>query len=201
MEDSKLLNQPQSGQPMCIHTTWCNQCRVAARHDLAFAFSLPPFLFLFCLFSCSLTQARQYFFFFNIWQKHDKQSISSELGPCGHTIPGCSLSAVIVHSHTYCFAIARTLLKPATLRAVKMYLQPALQENVEMLKEQIKEECATLDSALFRLMVQLSPSFFCTMNIAEDDKKSYLESGLHPSTNSQLYKCVWPVFCQSVRTE
>lgn len=37
---------------------------MAARHDLAFAFSLPPFLFLFCLFSCSLTQARQYFFFF-----------------------------------------------------------------------------------------------------------------------------------------
>lgn len=39
-------------------------------------------------------------------------------------------------------------------------------------------------------LVHLPPSFFCTMNTALDDRKSYLESGLQSLKKSQLHKSV-----------
>lgn len=45
---------------------------------------------------------------FNIWQKHDKQSISLELVHAAPTIPGCTLSAVTVRRHKYSKAPAQT---------------------------------------------------------------------------------------------
>lgn len=61
----------------------------------------------------------------------------------------------------------------------------------------MKEGYATLDSALFWLMVHLSPSFFSTMNTATDDRKPCLKSGLQSCLEKKKnlnFTKVWLVF-------
>ncbi len=139
----------------------------------------------------------------HIWQKHDKQSISSELVHAAPTIPRCTLSVGIVHRHTYCFTIAQTLLRPSIVRPAEAYWHPALLDNFELWCKKKKKEkkkksrwmenYAALDSALFWVTVHLSPLFFAQWTMHKMTRNPALNTVCSLPKNLSFTR-VWLVF-------
>lgn len=183
-------------------TTWFNQrcvCRRFHSHFLHFFFSF--FLSLQLLYyssqRCVSASGR------NMTSSPSLQSSSTQPPP---TIPGCTLSAVIVHSGTYHFEkIVQMLLKPTIFRGCWSVstASPARKERKKerkcgavKLKKRMKAEHTSPRRCI--ILVDGSPVtlMLWTMNAPQDDKKTRAANLVcgrprQKKETSTLQKCDW----------
>lgn len=183
-------------------TTWFNQrcvCRRFHSHFLHFFFSF--FLSLQLLYyssqRCVSASGR------NMTSSPSLQSSSTQPPP---TIPGCTLSAVIVHSRTYHFEkIVQMLLKPTIFRGCWSVstASPARKERKKerkcgavKLKKRMKAEHTSPRRCI--ILVDGSPVtlMLWTMNAPQDDKKTRAANLVcgrprQKKETSTLQKCDW----------
>lgn len=129
---------------------------------------------------------------FNIWQKHDKQSISSEHEPMQPTQSHDALCQLLLCTGTNTLSELLKHFSNALLSGLQKCIYS--QRWKKVLSRDVKEVDEGRICYLWQCIILAdgAPVTFnlCTMDTAQDDRKPCLQSGLQSSKESQLCNSV-----------